>query len=100
MIDGHDVVKLAQTYVAMNAVESGAGVLIGGLVEEVEKLRTLSAYEIAKLRLQAFGLLDGWGKQNEKGLFIPHDLERRKELAIGLVEWAVDDAFAASEGKK
>ena len=49
----------------------------------------LTTYELAKLRLQAFSAMDGWGCHNEKGIFIPHDLEKRKKLALEFVEWAV-----------
>lgn len=52
----------------------------------------MTDYELAQLRLQAFALLDGWGQQNEKGSFVPHNLERRKELAIDFVDWATQPA--------
>lgn len=44
----HDVVVLAQTYLAMNAAESGSDVLIAGLIEETLRLRAALG-EIADL---------------------------------------------------
>lgn len=49
----------------------------------------LTEFERGTLTLQAFGLMDGWGKTNERGIHIPHDLEKRKELASELIEWAI-----------
>lgn len=39
MAQDHDPVALAQTYLAMNAAESGADVLIGALIGEIDRLR-------------------------------------------------------------
>ena len=36
-----DLIQTAKTYLASNAAESGADVLIGDLVEEVERLRSV-----------------------------------------------------------
>lgn len=49
----------------------------------------LSDYEFAKLRLQAFEMLDGWGVHNEKGVHIPHDMKRRREIADEFINWAL-----------
>ena len=51
----------------------------------------LTTYERARLRLRAFALLDGWGVVNEKGVHVPHTLERRKEIAEEFVEWAISE---------
>lgn len=48
----------------------------------------MTDYELAQLRLQAFALLDGWGKPDEKGVFRPYDLEKRKALALEFIDWA------------
>lgn len=56
----------------------------------------LTDYERGKLTLQAFGLMDGWGTTNEKGAFLPHNLEKRKELAVELVKWATTPPLATS----
>lgn len=48
-------------------------------------------YELAKLRLQAFALLDGWGVVNEKGVFTPHTMTKRQEIALEFVGWALTD---------
>jgi hypothetical protein len=47
-------------------------------------------YERAKLRLQAFALLDGWGFTNENGEHVKLTLEKRKLRACELVEWALE----------
>ncbi len=49
----------------------------------------LTDFERGQLTLQAFGLMDGWGKRNERDVFIPHTLDVRKQAAKDLVEWAI-----------
>jgi hypothetical protein len=58
----------------------------------------LTPYELGKLRLQAFALLDGWGTQNERGVVIPHHLAKRKEIAAELVEWATSKPDTETPG--
>jgi len=49
----------------------------------------VTAYELARLRLQAFAMLDGWGTINEKGEHVKWTVERRQERANEFVEWAL-----------
>lgn len=57
----------------------------------------MTDYELARLRLQAFAMLDGWGKPDEKGTFRPYDLEQRKALAIDFIDWATTPAEPSPE---
>jgi hypothetical protein len=52
---------------------------------------TVTDYERARLRLQAFAVLDGWGFPNEKGEHVKWTLEKRKLRACELVEWALEE---------
>lgn len=55
----------------------------------------MTDYERARVRLIAFGLLDGWGGLNEKGIHVPCTLETRKEHAIALADWAATETESA-----
>jgi hypothetical protein len=62
---------------------------------------SISDYERARLLLQAFAMLDGWGVTNEKGIHVPYTLQRRKEAAAEFVEWALTpDADEEAESLK
>ena len=49
----------------------------------------MTDYELAKLRLRAFKLFDGWGTTDEKGNFKTYNLKERKERALDFVDWAL-----------
>lgn len=57
----------------------------------------MTDYELAQLRLRAFDMLDGWGRHNEKDVFVVHDLEKRKEIALDFVDWAKTPAEPSKE---
>lgn len=48
----------------------------------------MTEFELATLRLQAFGLLEGWGVTNSRGDRVPNNMDQQKVLAEELVEWA------------
>lgn len=52
--------------------------------------KPLSEYERGRLRLLAFEQLEGWGNSKPNGDdFKRWNMERRKEEAAKLVEWAI-----------
>lgn len=60
---------------------------------------TLSTYELAKLRLNAWHILKGWGKEDGtiNHTVIPHGMEARKRAADLLVEWAISPMVPKSD---